>query len=63
LDRADIRLNGDDDNPGAQEISLQATLILDEQSPDRIVDLRAQTYNGGAVQSSIYAIQVDVVNN
>ena len=64
LDRADIRLSGNGNAQwAAQEVSLQATLIIDEESPDSIVDLRAQTWNGAAVQSSIIAIQVDVLNN
>jgi hypothetical protein len=61
LDRADIRLSG---NGGAQysaqEVSLQAALLLEEPT---VVDLRAQTWNGAAFQSSIIAIQVDILNN
>lgn len=61
LDRADIRISGSGNAQwAAQEVSLQGMLVLTEESPDRIVDLRAQTYAGGAIQSSIYAIQVDV---
>jgi hypothetical protein len=63
LDRVDIRISGNGNAQwAAQEVSLQATLVIGPESPDRIVDLRAQTWNGAAFQSSIYAIQVDVVN-
>jgi hypothetical protein len=62
LDRADIRINQRDDaDNGAQEVSLQAVLELTNDTPDRIVDLRAQSYSGGAQQTKLYAIQVDAL--
>jgi hypothetical protein len=63
LDRVDIRLSGKGNAQwAAQEASLQATVVISEDGPDRYVELRAATYNGAAFQSSFYAIQVDVVN-
>jgi hypothetical protein len=62
LDRADIRISGfNNEAQGAQEVSLQAALALTNDSPDRIVDLRAQTYKGNAYEAKLYAIQVDAM--
>jgi len=60
--RADIRITAIDSHTvGAQEVSLQAHLVLTNDTPDRIVDLRAQTYLGIALNTKLYAIQVDAM--
>jgi hypothetical protein len=57
LDRADVRLAGSE----SQEVSLQAHLELTNETPDRIVELRAQTWAGGTAGTKLYAIQVDAL--
>jgi hypothetical protein len=62
LDSALVRITAKDAGvDGGQVISLQASLMLDAGSPDRIVDLRAQMQNGSAQETKLCAIQVDMV--
>jgi hypothetical protein len=58
LDRADVRIAG---GGGAidQAVSLQATYTLPSPGTDSTVDIRCATYNGAAVEASLFAILVD----
>jgi hypothetical protein len=60
VDRAEIRIAAADGaSAGTQVVSLLGWVILTDASPDRIVDLRAQTQIGSARESALVAVAVD----